>query len=384
MSGVFFSEDFYSWLPYHKLCELYEKSEDYYNAICTAEQLLKFENVPAERKKEVEGRILHWYDCMLDECPVEVGLDERRNVLIVDKTGQFTRELKKRLSRKYNVILVDFFSPQHCKWADAIWFDWCDENLVCASQVRWQAGVVAMLRSHEHFTKYPREVNWRNVDRVLFVSERMKRVSLKKFPSMRQAGPEVLRDGVDLSSLSFRERDRGKNIAWTGFLNHKKNVPLLLELAVQNRDFEFHVAGSFQDERLENYVKHYMGANSLGNVVLHGWIEDIDIFLEGMNYVLSTSLWEGTHLSVLEGMAKGLKPLVHFWPGASEHYRAEWLFRNSREFRQLLHNGRYESAAYRKHVEDNFSMEARLAKAEEIIASHISKEGGADNGQLQQ
>ncbi len=384
MSGVFFSEDFYSWLPCHKLCELYDKSGEHYKAICAGEELLKFDNLPVERKKEIEKRFLYWYNSMLDKLTIQTGSIDKKNVLIVDRTGQFTKELKDRLSGNYNVVLLDRFSPQHCRWADVIWFDWCDENLVTASQVRWDAAVIAMLRSYEYFAKYPCEVNWRNVDKVLFVSDRMKAVSLKKFPSIKQAGPEVLRDGIDIQSLTFKERAPGNNIAWVGFLNHKKNVPLLLDLATRHPDREFHIAGSFQDERLEHYVSHFLGMNRVRNVHLHGWVDDIDAFLDNMNYILSTSIWEGTHLAVLEGMAKGLMPLVHFWPGAHEIYRTDWLFRNSSEFRQILTNSKYDSASYRRYVEDNFSMETRLVKLEEIITSLINKKGGVKHAQLQQ
>jgi len=59
MSGVFFSEDFYSWLPYHKLCELYDRSGEYYKAICAGEELLKLDKLPDERRREVEARMFH-------------------------------------------------------------------------------------------------------------------------------------------------------------------------------------------------------------------------------------------------------------------------------------------------------------------------------------
>jgi len=67
LSGVFFSEDFYSWLPYHKLCEVYDRTENFFGAIHSAQQLLGFESVPADKKRAVEERVQYWYIRLLDE-----------------------------------------------------------------------------------------------------------------------------------------------------------------------------------------------------------------------------------------------------------------------------------------------------------------------------
>lgn len=66
VSGIFFSEDFYSWIPYHKLCELYERNGEYYKAVCTGEILLKQKNLPDKRRREVEMQMFRWYGAMVE------------------------------------------------------------------------------------------------------------------------------------------------------------------------------------------------------------------------------------------------------------------------------------------------------------------------------
>jgi len=369
LSGVFFSEDFYTWLPYHKLCELYERSGEPYKAILAGEQLLKRDGVPEQFREQVEAFMPKWAERIIEARAIPKDNTARRNLLIVDKTGQFSRELEHAMRERFNVERIETFLPQYLRWADVAWFDWCDETAVLASQVRWDARVLVCFRSYEFFTKAPRQVNWVNVDHLVFVAPHVRRLAEEKFGPF--LGPEVstIPDGVDLDRFAFRERAPGNRIAWVGFLNHKKNVPLLLELAARLRDYEFHVAGRFQDERLERYVERYVEANALSNVTLHGWIEDVPAFLDDKHFILSTSLWEGTHLAVMEGMAMGLKPLIHAWIGADEVYEARWTWRNAAELEAMLRDGRYEPSEYRRFAEEHFDVNKRLAAIEALMAS---------------
>ncbi len=368
LSGVFFSEDFYTWLPYHKLCEVYHKAGRHYEAILAAEKLLAFENVPEKHREEVESFMPRWADMVIASHPVRSGRSDRRNFLIVDKAGHFTRELAEHFRKEFNVEVLSAFVPQYMRWADVAWFDWCDENAVLASQAPWDCRVICTFRSYEYFTEHPRKVNWRNVDNLVFVAKHVRRLALEKFPSIRNTRICILPDGIDPGRFTYRERGHGRDIAWVGFLNHKKNVPLLLEIASQLRDCRFHVAGTFQDERLRMYWEHYVRVNGLRNIRFYGWVEDVNAFLEDKNYVLSTSLWEGTQVAVLEAMAKGIKPLVHAWIGAEELYGPSVTpYRNTAELRETLKNGSYHSRDYREWVEQHFSLARRLARIEEII-----------------
>jgi len=239
---------------------------------------------------------------------------------------------------------------------------------VLASQVRWDARVIVCLRSYEFFTNAPAQVNWANVDGLVFVAPHVRRLAEEKFGSFTEPEVTTILDGIDLNRFAFRERAPGKRIAWVGFLNHKKNVPLLLECAARLRGYEFHVAGRFQDERLRLYVERYVELNDLANFTLHGWVEDMPSFLDDKHFILSTSLWEGTHVAVMEGMAMGLRPLIHAWTGADEVYEARWTWRNAAELEALLRDGPYQPAEYRRFAEQHFDVRKRLAAIDELVA----------------
>jgi glycosyltransferase involved in cell wall biosynthesis len=374
LSGIFFSEDFYTGLPYHKLCELYERAGEPYKAILAGERLLRFENVPQRFREQVESFMPRWADRIVEARAVPTPNTGRRNFLIVDATGQFTGALDRHMRERYNVERIDAFLPQYLKWADVVWFDWCDAHAVLASQVRWDARLVVCFRSYEFFTDAPAQVNWGNVDHLVFVAPHVRRLAEEKFGPFDGATVSTILDGVDLDRFAFRARSEASNgtparIAWVGFLNHKKNVPLLVAAAARLRDYEFHVAGPFQDERLRLYVEHAIDALGLANLTLHGWVDDVPRFLDDKRFILSTSLWEGTQVAVMEGMASGLTPLIHAWRGADEVYDARWTWRTVDELEALLRSSSTDPAEARRFAETHFDIRKRLAAIDALLAS---------------
>jgi hypothetical protein len=74
-----------------------------------------------------------------------------------------------------------------------------------------------------------------------------------------------------------------------------------------------------------------------------------------MDYCLSTSISEGNPNNVIEAMAKGIKPIVHNWPGAEDQFPMS-IFNSVDEAVKLLTENTYESRMYRGSVESKFSL----------------------------
>jgi glycosyltransferase involved in cell wall biosynthesis len=47
------------------------------------------------------------------------------------------------------------------------------------------------------------------------------------------------------------------------------------------------------------------------NVIYEGIISDVNSWLDEKHYLLSTSIIESQGMGIIEGMAKGLKPVIH-------------------------------------------------------------------------
>jgi hypothetical protein len=66
-------------------------------------------------------------------------------------------------------------------------------------------------------------------------------------------------------------------------------------------------------------------------------------------------------------MACGLKPIVHNFPGAERLFPKEYLFNIAEQFCEHILAPAYEPAAYRRFVEDRFSVKEQLATVNSLL-----------------
>ncbi|HUV30194.1 MAG TPA: tetratricopeptide repeat protein [Acidobacteriota bacterium] len=213
-------------------------------------------------------------------------------------------------------------------WADVSWFEWCDELLIEATKLPKQGRIIARLHSYEAFTDMPSRVDWSKVDRLVFVNESVRDIAAGQIAN--RVDTVVIHNGLDLERFTIPEDKRyGKKIASVGYINYKKNPPLLLYCFKKIHEYDpaysLHVAGTHQDSRIALYFDNFLRHSPLP-VTFHGWVEDIPAWYADKDFVVSTSLFESFHYSIAEGMASGLMPLVHNWYGADRLYPDGCLF----------------------------------------------------------
>jgi glycosyltransferase involved in cell wall biosynthesis len=228
----------------------------------------------------------------------------------------FIQPILERLRPQFTIKRVG--EPGH---ADLFWHDWCDGHLVARTASPPSAPVIARLHSYEAFTPWPGQVKWGRVAALIFVADHVRERVLGKWEI---EGPQILTIPNGFNKAKFTPRGRGprgKKIGWVGGITEKKGPELFAQVvrAVTDYDpkYRFFAAGDFQEERLKAY---FDGVLNPGEVEFLGHLEDMPAFYRTMDYVLSTSPWEGTQQSVGEGIACGCIPLVHRWPGAEKVY----------------------------------------------------------------
>ena len=69
----------------------------------------------------------------------------------------------------------------------------------------------------------------------------------------------------------------------------------------------------------------------------------------------------------MEGMACGLKPVIHNFPGAECIFPQEFLFNISEGFCEQVLSGAYEPQRYRKFVEEKYSLKNQLDRINDIF-----------------
>jgi len=210
---------------------------------------------------------------------------------------------------------------------------------------------IVFIRRYEYYTDLIEKTNWENVDRVIFVNSFLGIGFYKR----TQKEYSVIWNGVDLDKWTYKERGHGKKIAIVGFINQRKNIPLALQILSECPDHELHIAGGVQDGATMDYLlnlSHSMGLQD--RVFFYGQLDTIDDWLEDKNYLLCTAISEGNPNNVIEAMAKGIKPIVHNWPGSKEQF-GKHVFNKISEAVEMIKSGTYDSESYRDTVQRAFS-----------------------------
>ena len=217
-------------------------------------------------------------------------------------------------------------------YGDIIWLEWANQSAVISTNYKGIKGkkVIVRLHSYEVFTDFPKQINWYNVDRLIFVAPHIREILNELIPHNEfKVKTEIVYNGIDIERYCPQKREYGYNIAWVGYINYKKNPPMALQILKKltegmytaDQRYILHIAGSYQDLRYKVYLEYMIKEMGLqDNVKFHGWLDDMGDFWKDINYLLHTSIHEGHSYAIMEAMARGIKPIIHDFRGARELY----------------------------------------------------------------
>lgn len=275
------------------------------------------------------------------------------------------------------------------KWSDICWFEWCTDAVVEASKLPKVSKNIVRLHRFEAYHNWPSQVRWENIDRLVTVGNSfVKDALLRQVPDMESRTQLVtIPNGINLDKFKFAERAPGKNIACVGYLNMRKNPMFLLQcmqkLHYIDTEFKLFFGGTSQNPMLEQYVRHMVEALELTDVVFFdGWQVDVSSWLRDKHYIVSASIGESQGMGILEGMACGLKPVIHNFPGADQIFPSEFLFNISEEFCEQILSDRYEPQKYRRFVEEHYPLKNQLSKINDIFAQFEHEIDSQQNTQI--
>jgi len=317
---------------------------------------------------------------------------ERKKLVFFSKgDDKFLNDIIVKLSSKYEVKKITItlqalrLIDNWMEWADICWFEWCDELLAYGSNLALSKykKIICRLHSYEAFTNYPSGVDWSCVDKLIFVSQDIREYVTGKFKVNREI-TAVIPNGLDMDKYTFKERTAGFNIAYVGYINYKKGPMLLLHTfkAIYDSDsrFKLYIAGQFQDERYSLYFKQMIHEFGLeNNFIFEGWQENINQWLEDKNYILCTSILESQNMSVMQAMAKGIKPVIHNFVGATNIYKRKYLWNTINEAVLNIAEESYNSTEYRDFVADNYSLGKALKTIDSLFGDLVNDAGNKLN-----
>lgn len=298
-----------------------------------------------------------------------------------------TRQLKKHWESddRFELITDPYFHPIKAKWADVTWIEWCEMAMIQASKregifrglyddfidpahknpIEWSGNwnntklINRAIDIDVHFGHY-RQVEWQNVDHLIFIAKHIQDIVLNDATvkdKISKINVHHIPLSIDLSEWTYRDKTKThtKNIAFVHHLWSGKGLPLAIQAFKKvvdlDPEYKLYIVGNWSNERwLPPYIKHIIKELKLeNNIVFQGRVPSVDKFLDNMDYVMSSSHKEAFSLIVAEGMAKGLKPLIHNWEGAKDIWDEKYIWTDIDDFVKLVF-GEYNSPEYREFV----------------------------------
>ncbi len=287
-------------------------------------------------------------------------------------------------NNKFNKIYGDYFSRKNqvkihiiesfnektikelfgaCQWADIIWTQWASFLLEIISNSPFTNNLFTSIRSYEILSPEFSRINWSKVSGAIYCGEHIKTLANQLWGNQLKTIPQkTIFDCVEVDKFPMYSPGKGFHIAFIGRIEHKKGIPLLIECirsaVLLDSRFKFHVVGQFNEKMYQNLFEEKIEQlNLIENIILYPWINDIPEFFREKNYILCTSPWEGCPNNIIEGLACGVKPIIHNWFGAEELYPNHWIFNTIDEFLRLLTEDRYDTDAYRDYAKTQFNSE---------------------------
>jgi glycosyltransferase involved in cell wall biosynthesis len=283
----------------------------------------------------------------------------------------FLAPLLPALRQHYDVRLISQGPgdalAQAVEWADIVWLEWCWDHAVWVTGSEMLHGKPCIVRLHSIEalqTRFPAQVDWSRVYRLVTVAEDITEVLLEAVPGIADAVPiQVIANGIDLDRFAPGQPDRHR-VAWVGHLEPKKNPMLLLQIAHRLRQadprFTFHVAGAFTDLRTARYLRRMIPALGLEHTLrFDGPVKDMPAWYADKGVLLSTSMYESFGLNIGEAMAVGAFPVVHDFPGADRLWPRDCLFAGTDHAVALIRSAM--PGLYRDWVQEHYSLERQVA-----------------------
>lgn len=255
---------------------------------------------------------------------------------------KFTDDMLEQWQRYGHEVRSDrYYDPALVDWADVIWFETCDNNLQVATKglpdhPDWPLSqrnmhgkkVVVRVIDIEAWYGHHLNVDWNYVDDVVFLTPHIKRLVEKDIDFIQtQTRVHVIPCGVNLARFPLSTKPQeGNKIAWVCEKWPTKGIDYALQImAMLPRKYELHALGSWNDRYAweKAYQEDFIEKNKI-KLFDYEWVPNVAEFLADKDFLLSCSKKEAFGYSIAEGMAVGLKPIIHRFYGADDLWDHTW------------------------------------------------------------
>jgi glycosyltransferase involved in cell wall biosynthesis len=212
-------------------------------------------------------------------------------------------------------------------WADIIFCEWCLGNAVWYSKNKNKnQKLYIRLHRQEITTHFPENVNWRKVDRLIFIAPKIQEIVEDKYPECKKICM-VIYNYVEYKKFNLPKISGFEfNVGLLGMLPSNKRpdiaVNIIKKLIKLDKRYKLYIKSKKpkdlnwlweRDEERIYYEKLYKTIkenNLTNNVVFEPHGKNVPEWFQKIGYILSCSDVEGSHQAVAEGMATGTIPMI--------------------------------------------------------------------------
>lgn len=310
--------------------------------------------------------------------------------------GKFTNDMVEWWTNHgHEVKRETYYNPELVMWADVVWFDTCDNNLLSATNPaqalkdEWEYSnrpgawdMHEMDLSNKKIIVRPIDIEvwqgqfahdnmWPLVTDVIFLAPHIQKMMMADSrPQQGTFNQYVISCGVNLDRWTFKERTDGFNIGVVAELWESKGVDLALQIAMRLKEIDSRYNITWLGKnQMYHWGKAYYDDLAIDLPISHQdeFVEDLNAWWEDKNYVLHCAQKETYTYAVAEAMAKGIKPIFHRYYGAD----ATWpglTWTSIDEAVDLITEMRYDSASYRQYLIDHkLDLESMMKAIDDVI-----------------
>lgn len=266
-------------------------------------------------------------------------------------------------SKGHILAFSKFLDVKDVKASDVVICGWADDMAaVLGKNQKLAKKYVLFVRSYEYYHNLVNNINYKNFDHIFFLNTHIMNQCFKAFDNIKSKS-FLTKNALPLEKFHFIDREQGKNVLFLANINHKKGISLLVQIIRKMPDYRFYIVGGVQELRFYEYLKE----NMRSNVTYLGYQADINAVMKNMHYILCTSPAEGNPNNIIEGMATGLKPVIHKYLGYEGQFPSEYCFHTVDEAIEIITSNVYMPSVYRKYIEDNYDMNKVYLDIEKLL-----------------
>jgi len=286
-----------------------------------------------------------------------------KTILFSLTENKFINEIIDYYNEKYIVLIDNFMTSTEeqrhilLNNVDIIFCEWCDVNAVFYS-VNKKPHQKLFIRLHRYEIEQDKiyKIEWKNVNQLIFISQKIKTLFNKKLlnnsnynkfvdidPRIKHFnGGIVIHNYVKSNMFTNKQKNTNNefNIGIMGILSKLKRPDIAIDIIEHlikiNSKFKLHIlsknykeipwlANNINESKYyEKLFKRINDSNLKSHVIFSEFTDNPEKWFDNIGYILSVSDIEGSHQAVAEGMATGTIPFIY--GGALVNYELDKIY----------------------------------------------------------